>query len=55
VLELARASLASGSMWYWFATINFLHFAALLFVLCSGIPHRGQPRDRTARAAGPPD
>jgi len=37
VLELARASLASGSMWYWFATINFLHFAALLFVLCSGI------------------
>src|SRR5258707_7832674 len=37
VLELARASLASGSGWYWFATINFLHFAALLFVLCSGI------------------
>src|SRR5213075_3488956 len=37
VLELARASLASGSVWYWFATINFLHFAALLFVLCSGI------------------
>jgi len=24
-------------VWYWFATINFLHFAALLFVLCSGI------------------
>src|SRR5213596_3990281 len=37
VLELARASLASGSVWYWFATINFLHFAALLFALCSGI------------------
>jgi len=24
-------------VWYWFATINFLHFAALLFALCSGI------------------
>jgi len=37
VLELARASLASGSVWAWFAGINFLHFAALLFALCSGI------------------
>src|SRR5207249_9268446 len=33
VLELARASLASGSVWAWFAGINFLHFAALLFAL----------------------
>jgi SSS family solute:Na+ symporter len=24
-------------VWEWYATINFLHFAALLFVLCSGI------------------
>src|SRR6266853_68877 len=37
VLELARSELGSGTVWYWFATINFLHFAALLFVLCSGI------------------
>src|SRR6059036_3814907 len=37
VLELARGSLASGTVWTWFATINFLHFAALLFALCSGI------------------
>src|SRR5467141_2408325 len=37
VLELARSDLGSGTLWYWFATINFLHFAALLFVLCSGI------------------
>src|SRR5881296_3183169 len=37
VLELARGSLASGSVWAWFAGINFLHFAALLFALCSGI------------------
>ena len=37
VLELARSDLASGTVWYWFATINFLHFAALLFALCSGI------------------
>src|SRR5213596_109746 len=37
VLELARSDLGSGTVWYWFATINFLHFAALLFVLCSGI------------------
>src|SRR5213596_228074 len=37
VLELARSDLGSGTVWYWFATINFLHFAALLFALCSGI------------------
>jgi len=35
VLELDKAHLTSGSMLYWFASINFLHFAALLFVLCS--------------------
>jgi SSS family solute:Na+ symporter len=32
-LELGRAHLAPGSIWMWLATINFLHFAALLFVL----------------------
>ena len=37
VLELAKAHLASGTVWAWFAGVNFLHFAALLFVLCSGI------------------
>jgi len=28
---------ASGTALYWFATVNFLHFAALLFALCAGI------------------
>src|SRR5205809_5611039 len=37
VLELEKAHMASGTALYWFATVNFLHFAALLFVLCSGI------------------
>jgi SSS family solute:Na+ symporter len=37
VLELGRSHLASGTVWVWFATINFLHFAALLFALCAGI------------------
>jgi SSS family solute:Na+ symporter len=32
-LELGKASLTPGSAPYWFANINFLHFAALLFVL----------------------
>ncbi|HET7188299.1 MAG TPA: sodium:solute symporter [Gemmatimonadaceae bacterium] len=36
-LELGKASLTPGSLSYWFATINFLHFAALLFVLSTVI------------------
>jgi SSS family solute:Na+ symporter len=36
-LELGRSHLTQGSMWYWIATINFLHFAALLFVLSTVI------------------
>ncbi|HSQ28874.1 MAG TPA: sodium:solute symporter [Gemmatimonadaceae bacterium] len=32
-LELGRSHLAPGGIWMWLATINFLHFAALLFVL----------------------
>jgi SSS family solute:Na+ symporter len=32
-LELGKAGLTPGSFPYWFASINFLHFAALLFVL----------------------
>jgi len=37
LLELGKAKLTIGSPWYWLASINFLHFAALLFLLCSGI------------------
>jgi len=36
-LELGRAHLAPGGVWMWLATINFLHFAALLFVLSTVI------------------
>jgi len=36
-LELGKAHLAGGSVWAWIARINFLHFAALLFGLCSAI------------------
>ena len=36
-LELERAHLTGGTLLYTFATINFLHFAALLFALCSAI------------------
>lgn len=36
-LELGKSHLTPGSMSYWFATVNFLHFAALLFVLSSVI------------------
>jgi len=36
-LELGKARLTPGSVWYWIATINFLHFAALLFVLSTVI------------------
>src|SRR3954468_2164573 len=35
LLELDKAHLTQGSALYWYADINFLHFAALLFVLCS--------------------
>jgi len=35
VLELDKSHLTPGSLTYWYADINFLHFAALLFVLCS--------------------
>ena len=37
LLELDKGSLTKGSMTYWYADINFLHFAALLFILCSAI------------------
>ena len=37
ILELQKASLPPDSLWSWIASINFLHFAALLFVICSAI------------------
>jgi SSS family solute:Na+ symporter len=37
VLELRKSHLAPGSAAMWFASINFLHFAALLFVLSTVI------------------
>jgi SSS family solute:Na+ symporter len=37
VLELSKSHLPSGTLWSWIAGINFLHFAALLFALCSAI------------------
>jgi SSS family solute:Na+ symporter len=37
LLELGKAKLPSGTLWSWLAGINFLHFAALLFLLCSAI------------------
>jgi solute:Na+ symporter, SSS family len=36
-LELAKARLPSGSVWAWIAGVNFLHFAALLFAVCTVI------------------
>lgn len=39
VLELtngpAKTGLADGSLWAWIAEINFLHFAVLLFAICT--------------------
>jgi len=39
ILELnngaAKTGLADGSLWAWIAEINFLHFAILLFVICT--------------------
>jgi solute:Na+ symporter, SSS family len=36
-LELGKTHLAPGTVWSWIAGINFLHFAALLFVVSTGI------------------
>ena len=35
LLELDKSNLSTSGLPYWYANINFLHFAALLFVLCS--------------------
>ena len=37
ILELNRSDLTAGTLTHWFATVNFLHFAAYLFVLSSVI------------------
>jgi len=36
-LELGKAHLTPGGFWAWYAGINFLHFAALLFVVSTVI------------------
>jgi SSS family solute:Na+ symporter len=36
-MELGRSHLTPGSVSYWFATVNFLHFAAYLFVVSTVI------------------
>src|SRR5467141_4256558 len=36
-LELGKTHLPAGSVWSWVVGINFLHFAALLFVVCTAI------------------
>jgi SSS family solute:Na+ symporter len=41
ILELANKAsgggLAPGTLWHWIATINFLHYAVLLFVICTAV------------------
>jgi SSS family solute:Na+ symporter len=37
ILELQKSNLPPDTFWSWIAGINFLHFAALLFALCSAI------------------
>jgi SSS family solute:Na+ symporter len=37
VLELTKGSLAGGSFLYWYADVNFLHFAIFLFAICTAV------------------
>lgn len=37
VLELAKGSLAEGSLLYLYADVNFLHFAVMLFLVCAAL------------------
>jgi SSS family solute:Na+ symporter len=63
-LELAKAHVAAGTVWSWIAGINFLHFAALLFVLCTAIlvavslatpaPAPARVADLTLQTVAPP-
>ncbi len=63
-LELGKAHLPAGTVWSWIAGINFLHFAALLFVLCTAIlvavsfatpaPAPARVADLTLQTVAPP-
>jgi SSS family solute:Na+ symporter len=65
LLELDKSNLSTGSMLYWYANINFLHFAALLFLLCSAIlivvsimtppPEPARVADLTLQTVAPSD
>jgi len=33
----AKTGLAAGSVWDWIAEFNFLHYAVLLFVICTAV------------------
>jgi SSS family solute:Na+ symporter len=52
VLELANGSaktgLPDGTVWAWIAEVNFLHYAVLLFVVCSAVLFG------VSRISGPP-
>ena len=42
ILELVNKAstgggLEPGALWHWIATINFLHYAVLLFVICTAV------------------
>ena len=41
ILELTNKAssggLEPGTLWHWIATINFLHYAVLLFVICTAV------------------
>jgi SSS family solute:Na+ symporter len=64
-LELGKRHLAAGSVWAWIAGINFLHFAALLFVfstvvlvgvsLATTAPSEAQVADLTMETTARPE
>lgn len=37
VLELSKGALAEGGFLYWYADVNFLHFAIFLFAVCTAV------------------
>lgn len=63
-LELGKSHLTAGGVWAWIAGINFLHFAALLFVFSSALlfgisaltpaPSEAQVADLTLQTTGAP-
>ena len=55
ITELNVGRLSDGSFLYWLATVNFLHFAALLFVVCAVLLvvfSAGGPKPDRAKLAG---